>query len=169
MTEISLPPDGEMTVADISIRWYKSKIDWWLIPLLAAPPIASVVATVVLVQTGDPMGMFAGFGSMLLVSGIYFGLVFPLRYGIGGDCLLVQFGVCRHRIALADIVEVRRTWNPLSSPALSLDRLQIRFGTTVFKSIMISPAQREQFLSDLAQSAGLQREGGRLLRVVNSQ
>jgi hypothetical protein len=106
----------------------------------------------------------ATFGSLLLVAGVYFGLVFPMRYGIGGDRLTIRFGICRQNVVLADILEVRPTRNPLSSPALSLDRLHIQFGSGFFKAIMISPAQRESFLMDLAKSAGLHKEGERLVR-----
>jgi hypothetical protein len=147
-----------------SIRRYKSKVDWWLVPLLAVPlVVASVVATSS-AMTGDPIQMAWGFGSLLFVTAIYVGLVFPMRYGIGGDRLIIRFCVRRQNVLLQNILEVRPTRNPLSSPALSLDRLHIQFGTGIFKAVMISPTQRERFLSDLAQSAGLHREGDRLVR-----
>jgi hypothetical protein len=101
----------------------------------------------------------------LLVLGIYFGLVFPMRYGLDDTHLVVRFGVCRQRIPLAAITEVKPTHNPLSSPALSLDRLHVRFGQGVFKAVMISPTDRNRFLDELAQKTGLQREGDRLVRV----
>jgi hypothetical protein len=68
------------------------------------------------------------------------------------------------RIPLGDIVEVRPTRSPLSSPALSLDRLHIRFGEGFFKAAMISPADRQELLGELAARAGLQRDGDRLVR-----
>ena len=43
-----------------------------------------------------------------------------------------------------DITSVRRTRNPLSSPALSMDRLSIRYGKG--RRIMISPADQAGFL-----------------------
>jgi hypothetical protein len=79
--------------------------------------------------------------------------------------LLVRFGICRQRIPLADIAEVHPTHNPLSSPALSLDRLRVQYGQGFFKAVMISPADRNGFLDDLAHKAGLKREGDRLVRV----
>ena len=146
------------------IRWYKSKVDWWLAILLALPPIASMIVTILAIQRGNPMEMILGIGSMLFLAGIYFGLVFPMRYGIGSSHLIIRYGIFRQHVQFNDIVEVRPTRNPLSSPALSLDRLHIQFGSGIFKAVMISPTQREQFLADIAKSAGLDQVGNRLVR-----
>lgn len=151
-----------------TIEWYPSKIDWWLALLLCVPPVASIavcVAMVPLALAGMTSGLLVGIASVLLVFGIYFGLVFPMRYGLDDTHLLIRFGICRQRIPLADISEVYPTHNPLSSPALSLDRLHVRFGQGFFKATMISPADRDRFLNELAQKAGLKREGDRLFRV----
>ena len=75
------------------------------------------------------------------------------------------FGICRRRIPFADLSEVRPKSNPLSAPALSLDRLRVRFGRGAFRALMISPAARDLFLDELARKAGLKREGDRLFRV----
>jgi len=146
------------------VRWYKSKVDWWLVPLLAIPPVVASVVATASATTDDPIQMAWGFGTLLFVTGIYVGLVFPMRYGISGDRLIVRFGVCRQHVLFQDILEVRPTHNPLSSPALSLDRLHIQFGSGIFKAVMISPTPRERFMEDLAKSAGLHREGNRLVR-----
>lgn len=92
-------------------RWYSSKSDWWLFPVLGVPPVA--VAAV--------------------VTGLYVGLIFPTR-------------------------------NPLSSPALSLDRLHVQFGQDLFNAILISPADRDRFLTGLAEQGGMKRVGDRLCR-----
>ena len=61
-----------------------------------------------------------------------------------GECL-VRSGPFRWRIPLDDIEAVRATRNPLSSPALSLDRLEIRYAGG--RKIMISPLDRAGFLA----------------------
>jgi hypothetical protein len=147
-----------------TVQWYRSKIDWWLVPLLCLLPVGVVGGWVVAVLAGDPTGMLVGTAMLVLVAGIYFGLVLPIRYGLDDTTLTVRFGLCRQRISLADITEVHRTRNPLSSPALSLDRLHIQYGPGLFKSTMISPADRDSFLDELARKAGLTREGDRLVR-----
>jgi hypothetical protein len=45
-----------------------------------------------------------------------------------------------------------------------LDRLRVRFGEGFFKAVMISPAERDEFLHHLASAAGLQQDGDRLTR-----
>jgi hypothetical protein len=95
---------------------------------------------------------------------MYLGLVLPMRYAITDQHLVVRHGLVRQRIALRDITVVEPTRSPLSSPALSLDRLRIEFGTGFFKSAMISPAAKSEFLAELAVKAGLERDGDRLVR-----
>lgn len=146
-------------------EWYPSKVDWWLVPLLSLAPVASIVACISLVLEGQLAALPWAVGGVLLVLGVYLGLVIPMKYGLDDTTLVVRFGICRQRIALADILEVRPTHNPLSSPALSLDRLRIQFGPGLFKAVMISPADRDRFLDDLAERAGLTREGDRLVRM----
>ena len=147
------------------LRWYPSKMDWWLVPVLCVPPVAAVAVCVGFALAGSTPGLLVGVAMALLVFGIYLGLVFPMRYGLGDTHLVVRFGLCRHRIPLAEITEVNPTSNPLSAPALSLDRLRVQFGQGIFKSVIISPADRNLFLDELAQKAGLKREGDRLSRV----
>jgi hypothetical protein len=143
-------------------RWYPSKIDWWLGILLALAPVISVVALIGTLLAGT--GVAVALGGLLLLVGVIFGLVLPMRYGIDEEFLVVRHGLIRQRILLKDIVEVVPSRSPLSSPALSLDRLKIRFGQGYFKSAMISPALKAEFLDELAQRASLRRDGERLVR-----
>lgn len=147
-----------------TMRWYRSKVDWWIAPLLCVPPVASIAVCVDLLLNAKMSQLPWGVGSVLFVFGMYFGLVFPMKYGLDETHLIVRFGICRQRIPLVDISEVHPTHNPLSSPALSLDRLHVQFGQGFFKAVMISPADRDLFLDDLSQKAGLKSEGDRLVR-----
>ena len=148
-------------MAEVS-RWYPSKVDWWLGILLAIAPAMCVVSVAVTVAAGEGMGAALGGAGFLAL--IYLGLVFPMRYGISDTAIVVRHGVVRQKIPLKDIAWVRPTRSPLSSPALSLDRLHIRFGEGFFKAAMISPADKQEFLSELAARAGLERDGDRLVR-----
>jgi hypothetical protein len=145
------------------MHWYRSKVDWWLVPLLAAPPIAAVIMAGVALRSGEPLQLAWGFGALLFVAGLYLGVVYPIRYGIDDLHLVIRNGLMRQRIPLADIVEVRPTRNPLSSPAMSLDRLRIQYGAGLFKSVMISPNERPQFLEHLARTVGLTESDGGLI------
>jgi hypothetical protein len=145
-------------------RWYPSKIDWWVIPVLAVSPVAVVAVCTASALTGSTPGLLVGVAAAVLVAGIYLGLVFPIRYGVNDTELVVRFGVCRQRIPLDEITDVYPTHNPRSAPALSRDRLHVQYGPGLLKAVMISPADRDGFLDDLGRQAGLRREGERLVR-----
>ena len=90
----------------------------------------------------------------------------PIYYIVTATELLVRAAVFRWRIPLDQIIEVYPTHNPLSSPALSLDRLRVNYKRPSGKTwwVMISPKEKEQFLDDLAKAAGLEKDGNRLVR-----
>jgi len=141
-------------------RWYPSKIDGWLAAVLAIAPIAALAP--VLAGIGG-----AAWISPIVMLAIYAGLVFPMRYGMTEDTLVIRFGLARHTISLADITHVTPTRDPLSAPALSLDRLEIRTGSGVFGRTRISPADRREFLRELASKARLLPDGDRLVRSIS--
>jgi len=154
----------EATMVDDSMRWYGSKVDWWIGLALTAAPVVPLVACIALATSGKTSELPIGIAVFAFVALLYVGVVIPVQYGIGDGRLVVRFGLCRVQIPLSDISEVYPTRNPLSSPALSLDRLWVQFGKGFKKAVMVSPADRDQFLDDLAQQASLVREGDRLSR-----
>lgn len=146
---------------DISSRWFSSKIDWWLGILLVVAPAVSLVAAMTAPES-ERSGALLG---LLAIAAAYVGLVLPTRYGITETHLIVRHGLVRKRIELASITSVEPTRSPLSSPALSLDRLRITFGTGWFKRVLISPADKGRFLVELALRARLVRTGDGLTRL----
>ena len=146
------------------MSWYPSKVDLWLAVLLLAMPIAVVGAWVAALASGSTDDVLAAVVASALVLGILLGLVYPMRYGLNDSHLIVRFGAVRTRIPLADITRVAPTRNPLASPALSMDRLSIVSGPGLTGTVMISPADRDRFLDDIASRAGLKRVGDRLER-----
>jgi hypothetical protein len=149
---------------DVQVRWYSSKMDGWVVPLLCLPPLGAVMACVAGAMSGSAPSLVAGVAAAVVVTGVYLGLLFPMKYGLDDSHLVVSFGLVRRRVALADISEVSPTRSPLSSPALSLDRLLVKFGPGAFDAVMISPAERDSFLDELTRKAGLTRDGDRLIR-----
>ncbi len=142
-------------------KWFPSKVDWWLGLLLVVAPAVSLIATL----TAPDSERVAGLLGSAVLAAVYLGLVFPMSYGITDSELIVRHGLVRQRIKLADITAVVPTRNPLSSPALSLDRLRITFGSGMFKSVLISPAAKQDFLVELALRARLVRKGDGLSRL----
>jgi Bacterial PH domain len=141
--------------------WFRSKVDWWLGLLLVVAPAVTLVGGL---SAPESQRLAALTGTFVLAA-VYLGLVFPMRYGITDSELVVRHGLVRQRVKLADITAVIPTRNPISSPALSLDRLRITFGTGFGKNFMISPVDKQQFLVELALRARLVRDGDGLKRL----
>ncbi|HSK47067.1 MAG TPA: PH domain-containing protein [Coriobacteriia bacterium] len=151
-------------MSDPEIRWFRSKVDWWLGLILVALPLVEVWALLAALRSGEREAVTATAAGCALVAAIYGLLLIPIRYGVSNERLIIRFGVVRHRIALDAISEVYATRNPLSSPALSLDRLAVRTGDGLLGMSLVSPVEREEFLSTLATQARLVRDGDRLIR-----
>ncbi len=153
---------------DPQVRWYRSKVDWWIAVLLWVAPLVSLSVCVRMVLERKFTELPIGIGMLILIAVLYLGVVMPIAYGMHSDHLWIKSGWFRYSIGLSDIVEVKPSRNPLSSPALSLDRLSVRYGTGLFKAVLISPADRDLFLDELAAKAGLRRAGDRLFRSVDN-
>jgi hypothetical protein len=137
---------------------YRSKVDWWIALLLAVAVLTPVISGYVKGAKGQGAPSLIS----LLAGGVILALVWPTRYTINSSELKIRSGVLRWKIPLSSIVRVHPTSNPLSSPALSLDRLQIDKHDG--GKILISPKDKDGFLNELATRTGLRRLGDRLLR-----
>jgi hypothetical protein len=156
---------------------YRSKIDWWFGLLNAIGLVLWAGIGVPHLLDAPPAGWPIAFVALIVL--IPFVCVafaawqgFSTSYTITATDLLVRATFLRWRIPLHQIVKVSRTRNPFSPggwsnfPALSVDRLRVGYdlpaGRRAF--VMISPKLKEQFLDDLAEAAGLEKEGDRLMR-----
>lgn len=126
---------------------YRSKIDTWLVAVVLAA-IASVVYSSFQALAAPAPGAVLVVVLALLVSiGLPAWLILATHYTLTATELRIRSGPFRWTVPLGQIVSVTPTRNPLSSPALSLDRLRIEYGPG--KRIMISPRDRDLFLRDL--------------------
>jgi Bacterial PH domain len=131
---------------------YRSKKDTWLV-LAFALTIAFPVVLGVWFLSILSLKLIGG---LLIAIGIAVGifiywLVTPLYYEIAEAQLNVRAGPKRWTIPLESITEVVPTRSPLSSPALSLERLLIRYENDHSPStLMISPENKNTFLRALA-------------------
>ncbi|MCB9638185.1 MAG: PH domain-containing protein [Myxococcales bacterium] len=142
---------------------FVSKVDTWLAVVLIGSLLLLVGSTILFWFVAPPAQRWIMMGSLGLVLLLTFGLVIPIYYDLEQDVLLVRSGWLRTRVPYAKITKVEPSNNPLSSPALSLDRLHVHvedgFG------VLISPKEREAFLQALLQRCPhLRREGERLER-----
>ena len=127
---------------------FPSKIDAWLVVVLVISVGAVIAGFVgVMVADEDPFIMLFMGAVMLLVVMLIVSLLFRTYYSVEGETLRIVSGPFRWRVPIAEIESLEPTRNPLSSPALSLDRLRIRYSGR--KSIMVSPADKQRFAKAL--------------------
>jgi len=98
------------------------------------------------IRTGE-MSLVAAAATILVAGGTPAWIFATTRYDLSGGTLIIRSGPFRWSIPVADIKSITPTRNPLSSPALSLDRLRIEYGRE--RAVMISPNQKEAFLRAL--------------------
>lgn len=119
---------------------YPSKVDGWVGAALVLIPAALLLEAIFL--RSALVGTIAF--SVLIVYAL---VVFPTNYTIGPDALIVRSGVIRSSIPYQEIQAIRASGSWLSSPALSLDRLEIAYGNS---RTLISPRDRAGFLRELS-------------------
>ncbi len=122
---------------------FKSKVDPWLAILLVPLPVVLIGAAVSVALSEGFAASLAVWIGPAVVATIYGTLLWPIQYEVHSDILVVRFGLVRKRIALADVRKVSPSRNPLSSPALSLDRIRIDYGNHGF--VLVSPGDRVGF------------------------
>lgn len=126
---------------------FHSKIDTWLrVVLLGSAFGCFIVAAYLLTERAAGLEFFAAL-IVLLGSVLPIWLMFSTRYTLTPSDLVIRSGPFRWRVPFHEIRSVTPTRSPLSSPALSLDRLRIDYGRR--RRIMISPGDKESFLREL--------------------
>ncbi|RWZ54781.1 hypothetical protein EQV77_14145 [Halobacillus fulvus] len=76
---------------------------------------------------------------LLLISIPLLWALFQSYHEMTDEELIIVFGPIRKRVPFRDIKEVKYSYNPLSSPAWTMKRLEIRYSN--YKSILVSTPQ----------------------------
>jgi hypothetical protein len=100
-------------------RQFRSKVDWWLAVLLIAPVV--LLGAFLVAGVSEPWVLVLTLTPQALVIWI----LARTFYVVDEDSLLVRSGPFRWTIPLASVRSLSATRNPLSSPALSLDRIAV--------------------------------------------
>ena len=138
---------------------FKSKIDWWVY-IVFWGFIALTVWTTWGLLSGEKTS--EGWMSVVISWGCTFGLIIPLftktYYLLGDEELFISCWIIKIHIPYGNILSVKETNNPLSSPALSLDRIRIEYNTKPAgkRSVMISPEDKQEFIHLLERKRRLQ-------------
>jgi hypothetical protein len=136
---------------------YRSKVDKWLLGILVGAMVVAIFGGLATVAAGvaiSPWFTVFGILPVLLGVGLPLWVLTSTKYTLFDDVLIVKSALFTWVVPLNEIHRVAATSNPLSSPALSLDRLRIEYGNR--KWIMISPEDKEDFVSDLRSRASFQ-------------
>ena len=122
------------------MKIYKSKIDWWLgLPLLY--PIFLSVSSMI-------EGEWIGYVGMITILLFIVFISKSTRYIIVENQLIVKcMFIVNDRIEISKIRKIEKTNPLLSSPALSLDRIAIRYNK--FDEVYISPKEKQAFVDEL--------------------
>lgn len=130
---------------------YRTAIDWWLgLLLVACEALFLYLVIEPIIQKGT-----VEWSMVLLAVGMSIMILplFGIKYVLYSEHLLVSMSLYgKLRVRYADIVEVKKTNNPLSSAAMSLRRIQIDYvEDDVHRMVLISPKNRKNFIEEIEQ------------------
>jgi hypothetical protein len=132
-------------------RRFPSKRDSFLVVILWSATLVLVGGLLIVWSTPAPAALrlfmvLVSVGATALIHSTLHGT----HYTFTGDTLDIRSGPFRWTLSLDEIQSVTPTDNPLSGPALSLDRLEI---VATSRTLRISPEDKAAFLAELARRA----------------
>jgi hypothetical protein len=137
-----------MTSADTV---YTSRIDAWLTVLLLGTMGIVLFQCWSSYDAAPRESLLAGIATIVTVT-LLLALSWPCTYTLTESHLVIRSGLVRWRIPYRDIVGVRKSRSVWAGPALSLQRVKVSLHG---RFMLVSPRDREQFITELARRAGL--------------
>ena len=120
---------------------FKSKVDFGLAAVIWGS--VAICFFPVFIEDGLIIGLAVGIPMAIFI----FLLWVNTKYYIRNEHIVIK-GIFKDTlIPIASITSVRPTRNPLSAPALSMDRLEINHGKYDFA--LISPLEKDRFVEEL--------------------
>lgn len=121
---------------------YRSKIDLWLVMLIYGLISLSVIPAFIYAFSWTLFVIVVFFLALVTI------LVFDTKYIIDNNILYVKCGFLpKEKYDILQISKIKKTNTIISSPAVSLDRLEIRFIKR--KTLVISPKDKISFVEKL--------------------
>ncbi len=123
------------------MKVYKSKLGLELII-----PLAVLFGIILYMTIRDEK--WIALGIILATISFICHVFLSIKYLIEKENLTIECGFfINQNINISTIQKISETYNPLSSPAGSIDRLEIKFNT--FDSVLISPKDKKAFINTL--------------------
>ena len=133
------------------MKRYKSKIDFWLIFILI---LGSIILLQAIYITFQSYTLYQNLPYLVIYSLIFLLIWLPITttyYVVDRHFLKVYSLFLKWEIPLESIQTIEQTSNPLSAPALSLDRIRIKYMKNgVCRSIMVSPRNKADFIKSIS-------------------
>lgn len=124
---------------------FRSKLDLWLVALVVGIPVLILEFMFEDIGVDDRSADLIAIAIVIVVLAFFAWLYFTTRYTITAQALIVNAGPFSWVVPLREISSIEPTRNPASSPALSLDRLLIRYGGG--SELIVSPADKVGFIT----------------------
>lgn len=130
---------------------YRTAIDWWLGLLLGACEglfLYLVMEPIIRRGTVEWSMVLIAVGMSIMILPL-----FGIKYILYSEHLLISMSLYgKLRVRYKDIVEMKKTNNPLSSAAMSLRRIQIDYvEEDLHRMVLISPVKRKTFIQEIEQ------------------
>lgn len=133
---------------------FRSKVDTWLVLVLVAAALVALVVAGAASRQVSGIALLAPLAVLVVGAALPMWILASTTYVVESGTLHVRSGPFAWRIPVSSITSIRPTRSPLSSPALSLKRLRVEYGTG--KSILVSPGDEQAFIRAIesAKNAG---------------
>jgi len=128
---------------------YRSKVDLWLGLILGVAVGYPLILTLLPIVKGE------GVEWLITITTIFTLLtilpLFAIKYVLYSDHLYVSCGIYgKVRVPYEAIDHIKETRNPLSSAAMSLDRIQIDYTENgIHRMVLVSPKRKKEFLKQI--------------------
>jgi hypothetical protein len=133
---------------------FESKVDMWLVAIVVASFALPVVLGISrMIRSGFDRQVVPLLIVLIVVapSALLTGFIFTNTYYVVTDESIVAHCLFRTTVPLASVKRLRPTRNPLSSPALSLDRIEIVSNSGA--RLLVSPKDKEAFVNAIVTRA----------------
>jgi len=131
-----------------TILTFASKVDVWFVILLVASfgvPVIVLMMRAIETQSSGALGTVVTLG---IIAVLPVWIMSTTEYRITAEKLLVRSGPVRVDVPLKSVTGLRASHSVLSAPALSLDRIEVSYGS---KRVVISPRDRAGFIAAITE------------------